>query len=340
MRIRILIFFLLIATGSSLSMLQAQEYAKPKNGEGVASFLQRFGYTSRAAQKEFLETNKKKLTRDGGLILGNKYRLPSASTKGREKAKGKGKNKERNKTQFTEPLFGAGNQKVTVGSHELEGACLYLVGGHGGPDPGAITKVGKRELHEDEYAYDIILRLGRLLMEKGAKVHFIIQDKKDGIRNDRYLPNSNRETCQGKPIPLDQVARLQQRCTAINNLTYKDKEKYKRSVFIHVDSRGRKDRVDVFFLHAPGSKSGKRLAQNIQKTFEKKYDKHQPNRGFEGTVSERNLYVLRKSNPAAVFLELGNLQNEQDRKRLILASNRQALAAWICEGIVKDFKGK
>ena len=27
-------------------------------------------------------------------------------------------------------------------------------------------------------------------------------------------------------------------------------------------------------------------------TFESKYDKHQPNRGFEGTVSSRNLYVL------------------------------------------------
>ena len=88
----------------------------------------------------------------------------------------------------------------------------------------------------------------------------------------------------------------------------------------------------------PGSKNGKRLAENIHRTFERKYDKHQPNRGFRGTVSERKLYVLANSNPPAAFLELGNLQNARDRKRLVLASNRQALADWICEGVVKDFK--
>lgn len=154
------------------------------------------------------------------------------------------------------------------------------------------------------------------------------------------MSNSDRETCLGQTIPLDQIARLQQRCDAINRLTYKDKEKYKRAIFIHVDSRGHKDQVDVFFYHSPGSKLGKRLTENIHKTFERKYDKHQPNRGFRGTVSERSLYVLKKSNPAAAFLELGNIQNERDRKRLVIPSNRQALADWICQGIIKDFKGQ
>ena len=68
------------------------------------------------------------------------------------------------------------------------------------------------ELHEDEYAYDVALRLARNLMEEGAKVYIIIQDAKDGIRDDQYLNNSKRETCMGAPIPLNQVARLRQRC--------------------------------------------------------------------------------------------------------------------------------
>lgn len=329
------LFLFAFWTGCCLtSTLYAQERAKPKNGEGVSTFLQRFGYTSRAAQKEFLEINKGKLTRDGGLILGRSYRLPTGKKSGKKARAGS------RKTSVVEPLFGPAYQNVSVRSHELEGACLYLVSGHGGPDPGAIGKVGNRELHEDEYAYDIILRLGRALMEKGAKVHIIIQDEKDGIRDDRYLSNSDRETCLGQTIPLDQIARLQQRCDAINRLTYKDKEKYRRAIFIHVDSRGHKDQVDVFFYHSPGSKLGKRLTENIHKTFERKYDKHQPNRGFRGTVSERSLYVLKKSNPAAAFLELGNIQNERDRKRLVIPSNRQALADWICQGIIKDFKGQ
>ncbi len=300
----------------------------------MSAFLQRMGYTSRAARKEFLETNKGKLTRDGGLVLGRSYRLPAGKESGK---RGRGG---RRKTSLEEPLFGPSYRTVPVRSQELDGVCLYLVSGHGGPDPGAIGEAGNRELHEDEYAYDIILRLGRALMERGAKVHFIIQDEKDGIRDDRYLSNSDRETCLGQTIPLDQTARLRQRCDAINRLARKDKERYKRAIFIHVDSRGRKDQVDVFFYHSPGSKLGKRLTGNIHETFERKYDKHQPNRGFRGTVSERPLYVLRNSNPAAAFLELGNLQNERDRKRLILSSNRQALADWICQGIMKDFKGK
>ena len=76
----------------------------------------------------------------------------------------------------------------------------------------------------------------------------------------------------------------------------------------------------------------------MKDTFESKYGKHQPNRGFTGTVSGRNLYVLRNTQPVAVFLELGNIQNKRDQQRLVLQNNRQALAKWIAEGIVTDYK--
>ena len=213
-----------------------------------------------------------------------------------------------------EPLFGKALASYTVSSNALNGAVFYLVSGHGGPDPGCIGKYQGKELHEDEYAYDIILRLGRELLTRGATVHFIIQDKKDGIRN------------------------TQQRCDAINRLHRKSKSTYKRAIFIHVDSRSKGKQTDVFFYHSPGSKYGKRLAEGLHSTFSAKYDRHQPNRGFSGTVSERNLYVLRNTTPYAVFLELGNIQNPQDQKRLVIPDNRQALANWITEAIVKDFK--
>lgn len=84
----------------------------------------------------------------------------------------------------------------------------------------------------------------------------------------------------GKAIPLNQIARLQQRCDAVNRMYRKDKSSYKRAVFIHVDSRARNNQTDVYFYHAPGSSKGKRLAREIQRTFRAKYDRHQPNRGF------------------------------------------------------------
>lgn len=238
-----------------------------------------------------------------------------------------------------EPLFGKKEQKYKVTSNSLKGAVFYLVSGHGGPDPGCIGKYQGKELHEDEYAYDIILRLGRELLQRGAKVYFIIQDKKDGIRETYILNNSKRETCMGKKIPLNQIERLNQRCDAINRLHRKERHaKYKRAIFIHVDSRSRKNQTDVFFYHAPGSKYGERLAKSIQSTFRAKYKKFQPNRGFDGTVSARNLHVLRNTTPIGVFLEVGNIQNAQDQKRLVIPDNRQALANWMTEAIVNDFR--
>jgi N-acetylmuramoyl-L-alanine amidase len=237
-----------------------------------------------------------------------------------------------------EPLFGKELATYTVASESLRGASFYLVAGHGGPDPGAIGIYQGRPLHEDEYAYDIILRLARELMMRGAKVEVIIQDKKDGIREGRILAGSKRETCMGKVIPLKQTERLQQRAAKINELYRQDKSKYKRAIFIHVDSRSESKQTDVYFYHANGSKGGKRLADNLKKTFTAKYRKHQPGRGFTGTVSGRNLYVLRNTSPVGVFLELGNIRNKQDQKRLVLPSNRQALARWIADGIEADYK--
>lgn len=324
-----LIFLLLAAVATEL---RAQKtYDTPRNGEGIAAFLIRNGRKGQAYRDAFMELNKKKLKGKKYLVKGMRYELPPLN-----KTQAKKKNK---KTEQYEPLFGPKEERVSAKSSRLSGACFYIVSGHGGPDPGAIGRAGKNELHEDEYAYDIALRLAKRLMEEGATVRIIIQDAKDGIRNERYLDNSDRETCMGSPIPLNQVARLKQRCDKINALYAKDRKthSYCRSIFLHIDSRSKKEKIDVFFYHAPDSKQGKRLAQTMKKTFEAKYDKHQPTRGFEGTVSERNLYVLRNSAPVAVFFELGNIQNQLDQRRFILDGNRQALAKWIADGLAADY---
>lgn len=324
------ILFLLLMPGF-LAAQQATE--KPRRGEGISTFLERNGRPGRAYYNEFLELNKKRLKGKKELMYGVSYVLPP------KHGKASAKERQGNGRTLHEPLFGKKLDDVKVTGSRLEGACFYVVSGHGGPDPGAIGRVGRHELHEDEYAYDVALRLARNLMQEGAEVRIIIQDSKDGIRDDRYLNNSKRETCMGTPIPLGQVERLQQRCNKINELYRKDRQRYKycRSIFLHVDSRSRSQRIDVFFYHANGSKNGRRLAQTMKRTFEQKYDKHQPNRGFEGTVGPRNLYVLNHSTPVAVYVELGNLQNTADQRRLVLSSNRQALAKWLTEGFIADY---
>ena len=76
----------------------------------------------------------------------------------------------------------------------------------------------------------------------------------------------------------------------------------------------------------------------MQKTFQQKYDEHQPGRGYNGTVSDRGLYVLKYTSPPAVYIELGNVNHQRDIQRLIIPDNRQALANWLAQGLEIDFK--
>ena len=316
------------------------EYAAPKSGEGISAFLERNKRPGKAYFIEFIWLNEKRLRGIEELQLGVKYVLPplrkgaSATASSKPAANKKGTVRER--------LFGRKLADVEVTSNRLQGACFYVVSGHGGPDPGAIGKIGKVELHEDEYAYDVALRLARNLMQEGAEVRIIIQDAKDGIRDDSYLSNSKRETCMGDPIPLNQVQRLQQRCDKINALYRKDRKNYSycRAIFIHIDSRSKGKQTDVFFYYSNKKGESKRYPKKIKQTIETKYENHQPNRGFSGTVSGRNLYVLSHTTPASVFVELGNIQNTFDQRRLVMNSNRQALAKWLMEGFLKDYKEK
>ena len=145
------------------------------------------------------------------------------------------------------------------------------------------------------------------------------------------------QTCMGSPIPFNQVRRLKQRSDKINTLFKQDKYAYKRAIFVHVDSRNKGHQTDVFFYHQNKNSESKHLAKTMRTTFTHKYKKHQPGRGFTGTVDGRNLYVLRHTTPASVFVELGNIQNSFDQQRIILSDNRQALANWLCEGFVTDY---
>jgi N-acetylmuramoyl-L-alanine amidase len=237
-------------------------------------------------------------------------------------------------------LFGDKYKDVEVESKALKGVCFYLVAGHGGPDPGAIGKHAGNTLHEDEYAYDVILRLGRKLIENGAEVHFIIQDDGDGIRDDIYLNNSKDETCMGEKIPLNQVARLKQRVNKINELYDSDTgDNYAHQfISIHVDSRLSKDsQIDVFFYHAEGSVAGERVADALRDKMEEKYRAAQPGRGYKGSVKHRGLYVIRKTKPVSTFIELGNIQNPRDQKRILHPDNRQAIANWLTEGLIEYY---
>lgn len=237
------------------------------------------------------------------------------------------------------PLFGDKYKTVEVKDSKLKDNIYYIIAGHGGPDPGAMGKYNGHTLCEDEYAYDIALRMAKNLLEHGATVYMITRDKNDGIRDESVLePDKDEEYYKNKTIPLNQIARLDLGCEIVNSLYEghkKDGSKKQLAINLHVDSRSTGERIDMFFYYKPTDNSGKDIATTMMKKVEEKYKHHQKNRGYYGSVKPRNLHMLRKVIPTSVFIELGNIRNSADQKRFVVKDNRQAVANWLVEGLME-----
>jgi len=243
-------------------------------------------------------------------------------------------------TKQINKLFGEKYQEVEKIDNSLDGRVYYLVSGHGGIDPGAVCSECDTKLCEDEYAYDVTLRLARQLMQHGAIVEVVVQDPNDGIRDGEYLVCDNSEVlANGENLKTrKQLVRLNRRAAYVNSTYRKHKKagvKEQLLISIHVDSRTDNKRQDVFFNYHPISSSSKKLATDLMTTFEEKYSQYQKGRNYRGYINERNLHVLRVTQPKAVLIELANIKNKADHKRILLSSNREALAKWIFEGITK-----
>ena len=241
-------------------------------------------------------------------------------------------------------IFGEKYSQVPLLSEKLRGCVYYIVSGHGGPDPGALGTYNKKRLCEDEYAYDISLRIARNLLSHGATAYLIIRDPNDGIRSEKILPCDKDELCWGeKPIPRHQKERLTQRAEEINRLFDKNKRQgvvFQRSIIIHVDSDSKRKSSDLYFYHQSDIDESFRLASILQRTIKHKYDTYQKGRGYRGTVKSRDLFMLREVQVPSVFIELGNIRNSNDQNRIVLASNRQYVANWLVDGILKDYQNR
>ncbi len=321
-RFILLSFFLLIPVFT----LNAQEpiKVKAKSGDGIHLILRNHQMNTKENYLEFIKLNQDKLINKDQLIVGETYILPY--------------NKEVKKGRFYE-IFGEKYGYVDIVDNQLKGAIYYLVSGHGGVDPGAIGKRNGHFLTEDEYAYDICLRLARELISHGALVYVIVRDEKEGIRDDDYLVNNKTETVwKGKEIPLNVNKKLRQRAQVVNQFYDKNRGAYQRLIVMHIDSRSKSERVDVFGYYNSKSNSGKLFTEQLISALRKNYNKYQPNRAFEGITKSRNgLYMLKYTHPVTAFLELGNIQNPKDQIRFIKSSNRQAIADWLTEGCINDY---
>ncbi len=237
------------------------------------------------------------------------------------------------------PIFGPDYAKTPLSSNKLKGKVFYISSGHGGPDPGAIGKRAGHDLCEDEYAYDVCLRLCRHLIAHGATAYMINRDPNDGIRDDDFFKCDEDEVLWGGvKMNYGQKSRLFQRSDIINDLYEKHLQQgvtEQTAIEVHVDSRSRSQRTDLYFYHYPGSESGEKLANKMLATMQEKYGKYRKEGQYEGTVKGRDLHMLRELKPLSVYVEMANIRNYSDQQRLVLKKNRQLLADWLFEGLTR-----
>ncbi len=235
------------------------------------------------------------------------------------------------------PIFGKKYEHVPLKDNSLAGKVFFIESGHGGPDPGAMATVDKHTVCEDEYAYDVALRVVRKLIEHGATAYMITRDRNDGIRDDKFLVCDNDEVVWGnESIFRRQKPRLFQRSDVINTLYEKHKKQGvedQKLIVIHVDSRSKGQQTDLFFYYHPDDKQGKVLANRMHDKMEANYKKVNKKRGYKGTVTARDLHMLRETKVPAAYIELGNIKHPTDQQRLFIAANRQLIADWLFEGM-------
>lgn len=314
-----------------------------EKGDGIFSLLRKQGMDPYDHYDDFIAMNMDNLRDSVHLYAGRAYRIPPLKLDTVPVVD----SIQKQSTEIKEvvgkeyAIFGERHATVLPKSEKLKGAVYYLVSGHGGPDPGAMANYAGKSLAEDEYAYDITLRLAKELLSHGAIVYIIIRDPNDGIRDERILEIDHDEVAYGgEPVPLNHLARLRQRVDIVNRLHRENRGKFQRLIVTHVDSRSKGQNIDVFFYHHEKSKNGRKLAESIHTTFQKKYRKYQPNRTYTGTFGDRTeLYLVRKTHPAMAYIEIGNIRNKKDQKRILVPDNRQALAKWISEGLILDYEG-
>ena len=245
----------------------------------------------------------------------------------------------------TLPVFGAKYQLIPIRDNKLKDCVYFIDAGHGGPDPGTSGTYNGHILREDEYAYDVSLRLARLLIQHGATVHLTVIDPDDGIRDAAVLERDAHETFNGGVRMADGYRdRLFQRTNFVNTTAEKyPNAKLQRFISIHIDAREASQnpqQIDVHFSYNPLSAIAESLGNKMLSLFRQKYAQYQPNRGYNGRLFQRpNLHVLKYTKPVALLVELGNISHPRDQIRFVNPENRQTLAEWLCEGLLLEVSG-
>jgi len=240
--------------------------------------------------------------------------------------------------------------EITPNKHKRKP--IILDPGHGG-DEDSGTKIAM--IYEDEIAYDISVRVRKLLIENDYKVHQTIYDSTTKFELQNELDNNYDEFLMygnGELLRLEEKF-LTKRCSLINSIY--DLNQNPILVSIHINSDYSFIQGACFFHPSKKDSSSEeaelksiKLAEKINQTFENnRIPTHSVD--FFGlklnvlrNILPYNKFILAIFNltelEEKILIECANIRNKTDLKRLLTQEGRQEIANAIYQGIVSYCK--
>ncbi len=233
----------------------------------------------------------------------------------------------------------------------LDGWKIVLDPGHGGMDPGAIVsnRAGNAPVYvvEDEYVYDIALRMYERLGSLGADVMLTVISPNHLIRENlqavRTFVHEQNEVYNDERInrrPSERVRpggrNLTQRVRITNRFLKRARKGRSLFVSLHADNSPQRPKGPLaIYLSRKGKVDhrSRRFAQIVRKALE------QPN--LPAQLKGRNLGVLRNNRAhAEILVEIRNVHDMGEAWALRFHKNRQRDADRIVNGILSYVKGR
>lgn len=199
---------------------------------------------------------------------------------------------------------------TAVVSHFDKGHIVILDPGHGGYDPGAITKQG---VYEKSINLQIAQKVKEMLEPSGIEI-FLTRDE-----DIDYVPDGVRGKTTKKQIDLNHRIEMAKEVNADVFV----------SLHVNATASGQESGSETFYHYQ--SESGKRLAELIQQEMIKIP-------GMNRRIAKPgDFYIVKNTSMPAVIVEVGYLSSLKEQKKLQQSWYQEQLARAIAKGIANFF---
>jgi len=199
---------------------------------------------------------------------------------------------------------------TAVAGHFEKGHIVMLDPGHGGYDPGAITKQG---VYEKSINLQVAQKVKEMLEPSGIGVFLTREEDID------YVPDGVKGKTTKKQIDLNRRIDMAKEANADVFV----------SLHVNATASGQESGSETFYHYQ--SESGKRLAELIQQELIKIP-------GMNRRIAKPgDFYIIKNTSMPAVIVEVGYLSSLKEQKKLQQSWYQEQLARAIAKGISNFF---